>query len=107
MRALARGKRRLTVVSGSLPPTSEAGEGSMLKRKKKEPPEPSKLDLMDKDNVMIALETALMLTNESYRALSTDAPKDVLLTKMETALETALAANRSLQRRVAVSSKIR
>ena len=79
----------------------------MLKRKKKDPPEPSKLDLMDQDNVMIALETGLMLASECYRALSTDAQKIVVLAKMETALETALAANRSMQRRVDTPSRIR
>lgn len=55
---------------------------------------------MGEVDLALALETSLMQAEGFHRALGTEADKAVTLDRLSTSLEAALAATKSLQRRV-------
>ena len=67
--------------------------------------EATRFDSMPDDALNVALETSLMQAEEFHRALRTDAPKEVVLERIQSALETGVEATRALRRRVEIRAK--
>jgi hypothetical protein len=76
-------------------------------RKRKQPPPPSKLDLLSQDDLIALLEAQMMRNGELFRGLfHKELDQEWVLEQMATHAETAVLAIHALQRKVAVVQSV-